>query len=136
MPRPRKWRKVCSLPGSQRFGPLDGLVDGTTQIIMAVDEYETIRLIDIDGYTQEECAKQMNVARTTVQGIYNSARGKLADALVNGRMLLIEGGDYRLCDGLDESCGKGSCNQRRLRRGLAGNGAGNGRGNGRGNRRN
>ena len=68
------------------------------RIIMAVDEYETIRLIDLAGYTQEECAAQMGIARTTVQGIYNDARRKLADALVNGKMLFIEGGDIDICE--------------------------------------
>ena len=80
MPRPMKWRKVCSLPESSRFGPLDSNVNGEDCVRMKVDEYETIRLIDLEGFTQEECAKQMNVARTTVQGIYAEARRKIAQS--------------------------------------------------------
>ncbi|WP_312700487.1 DUF134 domain-containing protein, partial [Sedimentibacter sp.] len=74
-----------------------------------VDEYETIRLIDLEELSQEECASQMNVARTTVQGIYSEARKKLAESLVNGKVLRIEGGEYRLCDGDGEACIRGSC---------------------------
>lgn len=85
---------------------------------MAVDEYETIRLIDLQGFTQEECAKQMEVARSTVQGIYEGARKKLADALVNGKMLLIQGGDYLLCDGLEETCPCGGCHRHRCGRSI------------------
>ena len=80
------------------------------RIIMAVDEYETIRLIDLAGYTQEECAAQMGIARTTVQGIYNDARRKLADALVNGKMLFIEGGDIDICERENAGCGR-KCGQ-------------------------
>lgn len=79
---------------------------------MTVDEYETIRLIDLEGLTQEECAKQMNVARTTVQGIYAEARRKIAQSLVHGRVLLIEGGEYRLCEGPGAGCGRG-CHRHR-----------------------
>jgi predicted DNA-binding protein (UPF0251 family) len=78
---------------------------------MTVDEYETIRLIDLEGLTQEESAKQMNVARTTVQSIYVEARRKLAQSLVNGWPLVIEGGVYTLCDDND-FCGK-HCRRRR-----------------------
>jgi predicted DNA-binding protein (UPF0251 family) len=81
---------------------------------MTVDEYETIRLIDLQGFTQEECASQMKIARTTVQGIYNEARKKLADSLVNGKVLQIEGGTYQLCDGLEKSCGCGGCKRHRF----------------------
>ena len=66
---------------------------------MTVDEYEAIRLIDLSGLTQEECAGQMNISRTTVQGIYDEARKKLAESLVNGKILMIGGGEYQLCDG-------------------------------------
>lgn len=112
MPRPRKCRKVCSLPKCFSFGPLD---DGNKQedtIVMTVDEYETIRLIDLNGYTQEECASQMKVARTTIQAIYNDARNKLARSLVNGNILKIEGGDVRICGGYDETCGLSCCNKK------------------------
>ena len=106
MARPMKRRKVCCLPESNRFGPLDSPADGKKYINMTVDEYETIRLIDLEGFTQEECAAQMNVARSTVQGIYIEAREKLADSLVNGKFLTIEGGEYRLCDGSVNICGR------------------------------
>ncbi|MEG1942493.1 MAG: DUF134 domain-containing protein, partial [Angelakisella sp.] len=67
------------------------------EVLLAVDEYETIRLIDHLGLTQEECAAQMNVARTTVQAIYDCARRKIADALVTGKRLVIGGGSYDIC---------------------------------------
>lgn len=121
MPRPMKWRKVCCLPESNRFGPLDCPADTNNYVNMTVDEYETIRLIDLEGFTQEECAKQMNVARTTVQGIYIEARKKIASSLVNGKILLIEGGEYRLCDGLGDGCGRNGCHRHRCSKALKGN---------------
>ena len=57
----------------------------------------------------------MNVARTTVQGIYTEARKKLAESLVNGKVLSIEGGEYRLCDGLGNGCGRGCYKHKRGR---------------------
>lgn len=115
MARPRKWRKVCCLPGNNRFGPLDSPVELEEYVNMTVDEYETIRLIDLEGFTQEECANQMSIARSTVQGIYISARTKLAESLVNGKLLLIEGGEYKLCDGLGKGCGRGCRRNKRSR---------------------
>jgi len=82
---------VCCLPESNKFGPLDSVLDDQDHVNMTVDEYETIRLIDLEGFTQERCAKQMNIARATVQGIYVEARRKLAESLVNGKVLIIEG---------------------------------------------
>lgn len=109
MPRPRKWRTVCCLPQRDQFGPLNASMDEKHCITMTIDEYETIRLIDLEGYTQQECAKQMDIARTTVQGIYNNARKKLAQSLVNGKLLRIEGGEYRLCNGLKKACRDKEC---------------------------
>ena len=109
MHRPIKCRKVCCLPQSDIYGPLNVSIKEEQFVIMTVDEYEAIRLIDLEGFTQEECANQMNIARTTVQGIYNDARRKLAESLVNGRVLRIEGGNYKLCSDFEKSCGGGRC---------------------------
>ena len=83
MPRPRKCRKVCCMPKNTEFVPAENYEENKV-IIMTVDEYETIRLIDKEGFSQEECGEYMNVARTTVQQIYNNARRKIARALVEG----------------------------------------------------
>ncbi len=135
MPRPMKRRTVCGLPEHSQFGPLGscggrgkrGLQGKENLIIMTVDEYETIRLIDLERMTQEECAAKMGVARTTVQAIYDEARKKLAAALVRGQTLTIEGGHYRLC----EESGSGHCGPGCGRRGPRGGGQGGGRGVGR-----
>ncbi len=109
MPRPCKRRRICGLPACARFGPKDGSTDARQTVTMTLDEFETIRLIDLEGMTQEQCAGQMSVARTTAQAIYNSARVKLADCVVNQKELHIAGGEYVLCDGNHAGCGRGKC---------------------------
>ena len=84
MPRPVKCRKVCHFPNVLEFFPT-GDYEKKTPIVLTVDEYETIRLLDKKGYSQEQCAESMQIARTTVQRIYEIARTKLADALIDGR---------------------------------------------------
>ena len=95
MPRPKKCRRICALPRCSRFGPLDGAAE--SQVTLALEELEAIRLLDLLGCTQEECAGQMGVARSTVQQVYDAARRKLALALVEGRELVVAGGSYELC---------------------------------------
>ena len=111
MPRPVKCRKVCYLPETQEFRPVRENVHPSA-IVLSVDEYETIRLIDKEGFSQEECSKFMQIARTTVQMVYDSARKKLAEALVNGYTLKIEGGNFKVCDGGEEHCKCAGCPKR------------------------
>lgn len=114
MPRPKKCRKVCCLPKTTEFHPASETTDWVT---LTVDEYETLRLIDKEGFSQEACAGYMHVARTTVQAIYNSAREKLATALVDGLGIRIEGGDYTLCSGKEQHCSCGGCRKHRTHEG-------------------
>lgn len=117
MARPRKLRQVCDLPLNDQFGPIGNLKEDANIISMTIEEYETIRLIDLEGLTQEECAETMDVARTTVQRIYFEARKKLADFLVNAHVLNIEGGNYKLCKNRDRPEGCGMCHRNRRGKG-------------------
>lgn len=112
MPRPRKCRKVCCLPNNDGFVPVRG-GEELTPIVLNVDEYESIRLIDREGFSQEQCGEYMRIARTTVQQIYAAARKKLADALVEGLPLRIEGGDFTLCNGNSAAYGCRNCYQQK-----------------------
>ena len=98
MPRPVKCRKVCALPRTTVFHP-EPIQTGKEPVVLTVDEYETIRMIDWTGASQETCSRSMQVARATVQQIYLSARRKLAAALVEDRPIRIQGGTYQLCGG-------------------------------------
>ena len=111
MPRPPKCRRVCCLPTTNEFIPAGSSVSSDS-VVLTVDEYETIRLIDKEGLSQEECGEYMKVARTTVQQMYTSARHKIALAIVDGRRLKIHGGHYELCQHKEGFC-CGACCRRR-----------------------
>ena len=114
MPRPKKSRIVCDLPQTLSFIP-ENCGKDTEAVRLTVEEYETIRLIDKEGLSQERCGDFMQVARTTVQQIYASARKKLAHALVDGFPLRIEGGDYQLCSGGTGPRDCEHCHKQRIR---------------------
>ncbi len=92
MPRPFRCRRIEQLPVYRSFSPDD--VAAAESVQMTVDEFEALRLLDDEGLTQEACAARMNIARTTVTAIYDSARKKIANVLVNGKRLLITGGHF------------------------------------------
>lgn len=92
MPRPIRCRRIEQLPVYRSFSPDD--TAAAESVLMTVDEFEALRLLDNEGLTQEESASRMNISRTTVTAIYDSARKKVADALVNGKRLLIAGGHF------------------------------------------
>jgi len=66
------------------------------EVILTVDEFESIRLADIEGMYQDEAAKEMNVSRQTFGNIVKSAHRKIADALVKGKAIKIKGGVYQM----------------------------------------
>ena len=90
MPRPFRCRKIGQMPVYRSFSPDD--IKAVDNVLMTVDEFETLRLLDYEGLTQEACAGKMNISRTTVTTIYESARKKVAEVLVSGKRLLITGG--------------------------------------------
>ncbi|MGM9547231.1 MAG: DUF134 domain-containing protein [Oscillospiraceae bacterium] len=108
MPRPKKCRRICDFPQTLSFAPSE-MAESKDAVILTLEEYETIRLIDKEGLSQEQCGDFMQVARTTVQQIYSSSRKKLADVIVDGLPLRIEGGDYQLCNGGNMACGCRNC---------------------------
>ena len=114
MPRPRKFRRVCCLPENNSFAPVHTKFNEENMIVMTVEEYESIRLIDYEGYTQEQCSQYMSIARTTVQQIYFSARKKLSQSLVDGKCLMISGGNYKLCDGKENMCHCSNCQKKKV----------------------
>lgn len=105
MGRPTRCRRVCVEPSCHRFAPQTG--SDMDEVVLTVDEYEVIRLVDYEKRTHEQCAVQMDISRTTVTEIYESARFKLSDILVNGKFLSIAGGHYLVCSGdRERGCGK------------------------------
>ncbi len=108
MPRPCKRRCVSSLPIVRQFGPIDIKPSGI--VSMSVEEYETIKLIDLEKLTQEEASKKLDVSRATVQSIYKMAREKLAIALIDAKIIDINGGNYEL-KGKKCKKGKRCCNE-------------------------
>lgn len=119
MARPRKRKRVCRMPNVNVFGPYRG-EDIGEYIEMSVEEFETIRIIDYEGFTQEKCGEFMGIGRSTVQRLYEIARGKIADSMVNGRAIKIQGGDYSLCSQLEDSDRCGRCHRNRFRGGRRG----------------
>ena len=105
MPRPPRCRRICDVPQVDKFCP-NGCED-TEPILLTLDEYEVVRLVDLEQQTHEQCAAQMDISRSTVQEIYESARSKIAACLVHGKPLHITGGNYRICGGQEAAhCGR------------------------------
>ena len=106
MARPQRRRRICREPEYRHFQP-DG-ISCREEVVLTCGEYEIIRLVDLQLYTHEQAARQMDISRTTATEVYESARRKIADAIVNGKCISIGGGSYRLCpgDGCPEPCGR------------------------------
>lgn len=106
MPRPQRRRRICSKPEFTKFSAENGA--DPKPVKLTLDEFETVRLIDLEKCTHEQSALRMDISRTTVTEIYESARTKIAECIVNGRPLIISGGNYRMCGG-SAACCAGKC---------------------------
>ena len=89
MPRPRNFRFVGCMPQSTYYKPRGVPLSILQQVNLTVDELEAIRLADLDGLYQADAAKKMKVSRQTFGRILESAHKKIADALVNGKALVL-----------------------------------------------
>lgn len=117
MVRPRKFRRVCELPDNDTFGPVGNIDPFKSEVTMSVEAFEVIRMIDLLGLTQDQAAEMMGVARSTVQRIYDEARKAIAESLVQGKVLKIQGGCFKLCADYDDEermpCAPMNCCQKK-----------------------
>ncbi len=94
MPRPIIRRRISEMPSITCFMPSDDVEGGTPENVLKLEELEALRLKDLDGLDQRDCAARMAISRPTFQRILLSAREKVADSLLHGKAIRIEGGVY------------------------------------------
>src|SRR4030042_4847119 len=96
MPRPRQCRRVAGMPQVTYYKPRGVALASLQCVELTIDELEAIRLADCEHLYQEDAAQQMNVSRQTFGRILDAAHAKVADALVNGKALSIQGGPIKI----------------------------------------
>jgi len=96
MGRQPLWRRVDFIPHITYFKPTGVPAAHLQEVRLSVEEAEAIRLKDLQGLEQEECAQKMNISRTTFARLLGSARERMADALLNGKAIKIEGGNFEM----------------------------------------
>ncbi|MBN1123785.1 MAG: DUF134 domain-containing protein [Sedimentisphaerales bacterium] len=117
MPRPKHCRRVGIMPQCGFFKPQGAPMRFLEHVALTIDEFEAVRLADWEGLYQADAAEQMNISRQTFGRILDSSHKKIADALVHGKALRIEGGEFKIYernDGtgpkslppLPQSCGR------------------------------
>tara|TARA_R110002049_G_scaffold326_4_gene1766 strand:- start:5616 stop:6023 length:408 start_codon:yes stop_codon:yes gene_type:complete len=121
MSRPKKKRKINHPPKMLGFKPFGIRFCDTEQVIMQYEEYETVKLVIYDNLSQDKAAEKLEVSRPTLTRIYNSALKKIGQAFVEGKSIVIKGGDFefhkdwykckrcfKLIDGIEDSI---KCNE-------------------------
>ena len=96
MGRIPNWRRVNFVPAVSYFKPAGIPSRNLNEVHLSVEEAEAVRLKDFEGLQQEDCAESMRISRPTFSRVLESARKKVADALVNGKAMRIEGGDFEM----------------------------------------
>jgi len=96
MPRPRRYRRVSFRPDITYFKPAGVRLSVLDECILTIEELEAIRLKDLEEIDQIQAAKEMNISQPTFHRLLLEARKKIADAVVNGKAIRIEGGHFRM----------------------------------------
>jgi len=96
VPRPKCCRQIGVVPGKTCFRPEGASASSCDVVLLTLDEYEAIRLADLEGLYQEQAASRMNISRQTFGRIIEAAHRKVADVLVNGKILKIKGGSVSM----------------------------------------
>jgi predicted DNA-binding protein (UPF0251 family) len=95
MSRPTKCRRVACMPGADYYKPAGVPLRFLEEVCLSIEGIEAVRLKDLEDLDQEQCADRMNISRATFQRVLESARKKIADALINGKAIRIAGGNYQ-----------------------------------------
>ncbi len=96
MPRPIMPRKIRFRTDITYFKPAGVPLRALDEIVLTHDEIEALRLKDVKGLEQSECAKKMGISQPTFFRVIRNARKKSSDAIVNGKAIRIEGGNFSL----------------------------------------
>lgn len=96
MGRRRKLRKIDFIPGVTYFKPHRVPLSALREMNLTLDELETIRLVDLEGLEQIAAAKKMKISQSTLQRILKEAHKKIAEALVKGKAIKVEGGEVMM----------------------------------------
>jgi predicted DNA-binding protein (UPF0251 family) len=111
MPRPRRFRRVWFEPNITYFKPAGVRLNQLDETILTIEELESIRLADFENLEQKQAAKKMKISQPTFQRLITIARKKIAEALVNGKAIRIQGGNYKMVQqprrGMGRGMGKG-----------------------------
>jgi uncharacterized protein len=96
MTRPKLCRRVCCEPGVSFFKPAGVRLVDLEESVLPLDEFEALRLKDLEGLDQDAAAGRMGISQPTFHRLVSAARKRLADAIVNGKAIRIEGGVYQM----------------------------------------
>ncbi len=96
MPRPRRRRRIRYQPGTTHFKPAGIRLAQMNEVVLTMGEFEAVRLKDFENIDQTQAAKKMNISQPTFARLIDTARKKIADAIVNGKAIKIQGGNYQM----------------------------------------
>ncbi len=104
MVRPIKCRRVSALPGITYFKPAGVPLRFLKEVCLSIEQAEALRLKDLEGLEQVEAAVRMGISRPTFQRVLTSARKQVSEAILNGKAIRIEGGNFQVMVGIPSSC--------------------------------